>query len=234
MSTATQLDPAQSAPPAAATVPGEVRRRLGGAALAAGALVMVVGAGFWASTGTDIDAALVDGTFGAYLADAVEHRATLGINLSLWMFGVGLLGAGGVLLAGTGREADHPGSDLARACYAVAATLALVSFLAWHGLVRVAERIDVGAAEAIGWTAWQIDNVATSLIIGLGPLALAWAARDGWMPRWLRMWAGVAAVTAVLTWIAIPTGGGGTYGFLIVPVGIAWSVTAGVVAMRAR
>jgi hypothetical protein len=127
-----------------------------------------------------------------------------------------------------------PGPRRGRACYAVAATLALVSFLAWHGLLRVADRIDVAAAEAIGWTAWQLDNVATSLIIGLGPLTLAWATRDGWMPKWLRTWAAVAAATAVLTWIAIPTGGGGTYGFLIVPVGIAWSVTAGVVALRAR
>jgi hypothetical protein len=116
----------------------------------------------------------------------------------------------------------------------VAATLALVSFLMWYGLIRVAGSIDVSAAEAIGWTAWNLDNVATSLIIGLGPLALAWVARDSWMPRWLGIWAGLAAVAAVLTWIAIPTGGGGTYGFLIVPVGIAWSITAGVVALRAR
>lgn len=232
MSTTTNIDPTTTSPGAPDS--GATRRRLGGVSLMAGALVMVAGAAFWASTGTDIDAALVDGTLDAYLADAVENRSTLGINLTLWMFGVGLLGIGGVLLAGTGRQADHPARDAARACYAVAATLALVSFLAWHGLLRVADRIDVAAAEAIGWTAWQLDNVATSLIIGLGPLALAWATRDGWMPQWLRTWAAVAAATAVLTWIAIPTGGGGTYGFVIVPVGIAWSITAGVVALRTR
>jgi hypothetical protein len=210
------------------------RRRLGGASLVIGALVMVAGAAVWASTGTDLDAALVEGTVGAYLDAAVEHRGALAVNLTLWMFGVGLLGLGGIQLAGTGREPGHPARDAARACYAVATTLALVSFLTWYGLIRVAGSIDVGAAEAIGWTAWNLDNVATSLIVGIGPLALAWVARDGWMPQWLSIWAGAAAITAVLTWIAIPTGGGGTYGFLIVPVGIVWSITAGVVAMRAR
>jgi hypothetical protein len=219
---------------ATTTTAREIRRRLGGGGLAAGALVMVAGAAVWASTGTDLDAALVNGTVSAYLGAAVEHRSALGINLALWMFGVGLLGLGGVLLAGTGRAAEHPARDVARACYAVAATLALVSFLMWYGLIRVAGSIDLSAAEAIGWTAWNLDNVATSLIIGLGPLALAWVAREDWMPRWLGIWAGLAAVAAVLTWIAIPTGGGGTYGFLIVPVGIAWSITAGVVALRAR
>jgi hypothetical protein len=96
------------------------RRRLGGGALAAGALVMVAGAAVWASTGTDLDAALVNGTVGEYLGAAVEHRSALGVNLTLWMFGVGLLGLGGVLLAGAGRDAEHPARDAARACYAVA------------------------------------------------------------------------------------------------------------------
>lgn len=205
-------------------------RRVGAALLIGGALIMVAGAGVWASTGTDVAAALTQGEIESYLAGAHEHAAVLAWNLGLWLVGAPLLGLGLVVLVSVEPGTARVSRAIAMAAAIAGATLAEVAFLMWFGLIRVAGVLDVAAAEAWAWTAWNIDVLATSLLIGVGPLALAFTA--AWMPRWLRVWAGIAAIAAVASWIAIPTGGGATFGMVIVPVGILWCAAAGIVAMR--
>ncbi len=52
------------------------------------------------------------------------------------------------------------------------------------------------------------------------------------MPRWL-VWLGIACgAAALLSVVSIFFGETATYGFLIVPIGIAWTIAAGIVTIR--
>lgn len=206
-------------------------RRVGGLCLLVGSLVMIAGAAVWAGTGTDIAAALADGSLDYYLNAASASREALAINLGLWVIGAALLGAGTVILSGGEPEVNGAGRGLTQAAGGAGFGIAAVAFLMWFGLIRAAVGIDTGAAEALAWSAWNLDVLATSLLIGLAPLALALTLRSRWVPTWLVIWAAVAAIAAVASWVAIPIGAGSTLGMVIVPVGIGWCIVAGVVAL---
>lgn len=204
---------------------------VGGSCLLAGALLMIAGAIVWATTGADLDSALADGTMSEYLSDAAEHHTALMTNLGLWIVGASLLGFGGASLAGSSEE--RAGADVARGIYLVGAAAAVVAFGVWSGLVHAAHLPEVGGvAEAIGFSVSRIDWVATIMLIGVGPLALVWPERTGWAPGWLRAWSGLTALAGLLTVVAMVTGDLDTLGFVIVPLGAAWSIAAGAVAIR--
>lgn len=210
--------------------------RIAGLLSFAGAVLMVVGAALWASTGTDIDAALVDGTMEAYLAEAAEHRELLIANLSLWILGVLVLGAAGSAMARIegGPPLLH---DLARLSYWSGAVLALSAFLAWLAIIvqgsPVPDPVEVAVAEVVGWYAYRADALATALIIGAGPAFAAFAGRRSWVPGWLLAWGVFAAAAGVISFVpyfvtAIPLAAA----FLIVPIGIGWTFAAAVVLVR--
>ena len=70
------------------------------------------------------------------------------------------------------------------------------------------------------------------MIVGLGPVLITLAKLRTWMPRWL-VWLGIACgAAALLSVVSIFFGETATYGFLIVPIGIAWTIAAGIVTIR--
>jgi hypothetical protein len=213
-----------------------VEPRLAGALAVGGAALMLVGAGIWASTGTDLDDALVTGEVAAYLVAAADHRAALVANLSIWIVGVLGLGAAGTAMAAVGNGPALP-RDLARFVYWVATSVAIIAFVAWMAIiVQLAPTVSVTAvsiAEVVGWFAYRADAVATALIVGVGPALLAWAGRRVWVPGWLFGWGMAAAVTGALTFVPyfVPAAPFGLT-FVIVPVGIGWTLAAGVVLLR--
>ncbi len=70
------------------------------------------------------------------------------------------------------------------------------------------------------------------LLVGFGPLLVAIAGRDTWVPTWLARWSRVTAGAGLLTVVAMYTDQLSSYGFLVVPVGIGWTIAAGIVALR--
>jgi hypothetical protein len=192
---------------------------------------MFAGAAVWSSTGTDLWASLSDGTIADYLVEVEGNRGALTLNLVLWIVGATALGAGGSVVAG--RE-SHPAGHLARFVYLAGAVLAVVSFTVWLGLVRVGASLDAATAELVGFAVTRLDDVATLALIGVGPVCVALAS-PSWMGRRLKGAAGAVALASLLSLVAMFTDSAMSYGFVIVPVGLLWTLAAGVsVARRSR
>lgn len=201
-----------------------------------GSLLMVAGAAVWSASGADLDLALQEAAMTGYLVDAAEQDTLLVVNLSLWIFGAISLGIAGTALAVLG-ERTHPATAAARLVYTGGAALAVAAFVTWLALVRLAGNVTDPAsveplADALGFIASRADWIATVLLVGVGPALLSFAGRDTWVPRWLAAWSFLTLIAAVLTTVAMFAGGLSTYGFVIVPVGLGWTIGAGVVALR--
>ena len=214
-------------------------RRLAGRLAVVGALTMLAGAVVMGAAGApDLDAALASGDLAGYLADAAARRTGALANLGLWLVGAPLLGAAGVV-ASRADAARGAQRELARAAYTGGAVTALVCFVAWLALVVGATDaptpVDATVASVVGWFAYRLDAVATGLLIGVGPWLLAAVARPAWAPTWLRAWS-LAALAAALFQVvpylvpAVPL----ALGLAIVPIGLGWTLAAGVVLQRGR
>lgn len=217
--------------------PGEmaVNGRSAGVTALSGAATMIAGTLLWASTGTDIDAALAAGKVAAYLADAAANSTVLVANLSIWIVGALLLGAADVQLAGVSR-ARTSAIRLAHYAAVAGALIAVVAFVVWLALVTqlapAANQVSEPLAATVAWIASRADWIATVLLVAIAPAAIAAGATGDWMPTWLSRWAGLALLAGLATVVAMFTGGLSTYGFLIVPVGLGWVVAAGVHMLR--
>ena len=208
--------------------------RFAGLSALIGAVVMVTGAILWQVSGTDLDAALAAGDMAGYLADAAGNGLVVA-NLVAWIVGVFFIGAGGIGFARAPGNSERP-AQLARVAFATAVPLAIASFVAWLAVVtRIpadASAAELAVADVVGFFASRADWTATVLIVGLGPFLVSLAGRDTWVPSWL-FWIGVlAALGSVGTVIAMFTGALSSYGFLVVPFGLVWTISAGVVTLR--
>lgn len=219
--------------PSAADV-GTVSRLAGYAALAAVAS-MVAGAVLWASSGADIDQALAADAISEYLETAAERRTMLIANLTAWITGALLFGVAGTAffrLCSRRRTL----AQIGLLCYWTGVPLAITSFFAMLAVVvQVAPDTSPEAvlvAEVVGWFGSRADWLATALLVGFGPLLISLAGRDEWVPAWLRYWGIAAAVAGALAVVAMFTEALSSYGFLIVPVGLGWTLAAGIVALR--
>jgi hypothetical protein len=114
--------------------------------------------------------------------------------------------------------------------------VAVCAFLAWLAIVvqatREAGEIQVVVAEVVGWFAYRADGVATALIVGIGPAMIATAHRGGWVPTWLLRWGWLAALAGVLSFTPYFTPAPLGVALLVVPVGIGWTLAAGIVLLR--
>lgn len=201
----------------------------------AAAVTMIVGAVLWASTGTDMDAALADGSVSVYLADAAANSAVLVTQLSIWIVGALLIGAADIHLAGV-ATVRTAASRVAHYAAVTGASIAVVAFVVWLALVTqlapAADTVTEPVAATIAWVASRADWIATVLLVAVAPATIAVGAVRDWMPTWLARWAAVAALAGLVTIVAMFTGGLSTYGFFIVPVGLGWLIAAGVHLLR--
>jgi len=215
----------------------ETTAQLGAYAAIGGAFSMIIGAVLWGISGADLDHALAGGELSNYLATAAVTSHLLVANLSLWILGVLLLGTAGTALANL-CDRQRAATQAASICYRTAVPLAIVSFVAWLAIVlKIAPETSPAAllvAETLGWFASRADWIATVLIVGFGPALISVAGRGDWVPTWLAGWGFAAAVAGLLTIVAMFTGGLSSYGFLIVPVGLGWTLAAGVVLLRIK
>lgn len=130
----------------------------------------------------------------------------------------------------------HLTARIALLCYWTGVPLAVASFVAWLGLVlqigATPTSTELAIAEIFGWWVSRTDWLATVLLVGLGPLLISTAGRDDWVPTWLFGLGVLAGLAGGVTIIAMAFGGLATYGQVSIPVGLAWTVAAGVVLMR--
>lgn len=200
----------------------------------AGAVLMLIGAVLFAASGADLDAALADGAIPQYLTDAAANSELLVANLSFWIAGVLALSIAGVMLLSLGASTSNA-AIAARAVYTTGAPLAIASFVAWLALIRLAGSggAEVEAlADTLGFFASRADWIATILLVSVGPALIVASGRDSWVPGWLAIWGALALLAGLLSTVAMFAGGMTTYGFLVVPVGLGWTIAAGVVALR--
>src|SRR5690606_7231151 len=142
------------------------------------------------------------------------------INTCFWVLGVLLMATAGTLMAGC--CISNPGlSEMARVSMRTGASIAIVSFLTMLSLAVLIPSLDV--AVVTGWIGARLDDIATILIIGFGPLCLSIAGKRDWVPGWLAVWGYLAGITGLLGVVGMLTGMV-TLGFIIVPFGIGWMI----------
>lgn len=209
--------------------------RTGSITLLIGSICMILGAVLLAITGADLDDALVKSNLSDYMILAQENKILLITNLTLWLFGVIILGIGGIMMAHLGNECTIL-SKIAGYNYYIAIPIVVIAYSAWLAIVvRLSvyeNETSALIAEIMGWFASRADWIATILMLGTGPLFISLAGRKIWVPKWLRIWSYVALATGVLNLIAILANGLTTYGFLIIPVGLGWMVASFFVLSR--
>ena len=90
----------------------------------------------------------------------------------------------------------------------------------------------VSMAEVVGWMGARADDLATALIIGIGPLLISLAGRDEWVPTWLLRWGFLAGAVGIFSIFVLYLPGMSKFGFIILPIGMGWMIAAGVVLLR--
>ncbi|MCB0173334.1 MAG: hypothetical protein KDJ97_22625 [Anaerolineae bacterium] len=209
--------------------------RMGSYTAIGGAVTMIVGAILWGTSGADLWVALDSGDVAGYLAAAGAVQAQLIANLTLWMVGVLILGMAGAALANLCVQRPLL-AQMALVCIRTGVPLVLVAYIAMLALVvQIApdtSATSVAIAQVVGWIGVRADDLATALMIGAAPLFFSLAGRDEWAPVWLVRWGYLAGVIGLLSLVVLyipPLRG---LGFIIIPVGVAWMIAAGIVLLR--
>lgn len=202
----------------------------------AGAASFIIGAALWVLSGTDLDLAVTNGEMASYLTTAHATKTVLIANLTFWILGALLLGTAGTTLAKMSER--QVWAQAAMVCYRTAVPLVIIAYVAMLAVVvQIAPDTSTTAvylAEVVGWIGSRADWVATVLLIGVGPLFLSLAGQGDWASPGLLRWSYLTGVCGLLTTIAMYANGLGTYGFVIIPVGLIWMIAAGVTLLRSR
>ena len=194
--------------------------------------LMVSAAAIWATTGTDLDTAVTDGTVAEYVAKAASDPAGIVAHLSGWMLGVPLLAASALMMARmtVGRRNT---SILAEAVALISAAVGLAGFTVWFALVFAADRLtDASLMEVLGFIASRGDWIGTVGLAGLTPFLLSRAGRGEWVSPWLVRVGYVALAASALATVALYTGDLATLGFPVVAAGLVWFAGAGITLVR--
>lgn len=209
--------------------------RIGAYTAIISSVLMLAGAGFMFSTGTDLWLALRDGDMAGYLSAAGAVKTTYVLNTTFWIMGILIMGGAGNILVSLSEDRPLP-AIFAYHCFRTAVPLAIVAFLTMLAVVwQIApdtSETGVSLAGAIGWIGARADDIATALMLGGGPFFLARAARGAWMPRWLVIWGYAAGTVGLLSLLVLYSGPLSAFGIFIVPVGVGWLIATGVVLLR--
>lgn len=235
-----QSDPqaAENVSERGARIPGtevESTMRLGAYFLFAGAAFMAFGGILKRVTGADLDAALASGRLASYFGVVADQQVLIIVNLSAWIIGVLLLGAAGTALVHLCVQRRLV-AQVALLCYWTGVPLAIASFVAWLALVvqigPAASSEELAITRIVGWWMSRADWIATVLLVGIGPLLISVAGRDDWVPGWLAWWGLAAGIAGGVTIIAMIFGGLATYGQVSIPVGLGWTIAAGILLFQ--
>lgn len=202
-----------------------------------GAVIMVIGAILWGTSGTDLWVTLDTGDMAGYLVAAGAVKGQLVANLTFWIAGVLVLGVAGAAMSHLCVQRRALG-QIALMCIRTGVPLVIVSYIAMLSLVvQIApdtSATSVAIANVVGWIGARADDLATALILGAMPFFLALAGRDEWMPTWLVWWGylnGIVGLFSIVVLYILPLRG---FGFIIIPMGVAWLIAVGIVLLRRK
>ncbi len=193
-----------------------------------GAISMLIGAGFWGASGTDLWQALENHQMEDYLAQMEPVRHLLVLGTFFWSLGVLLLGTSISLMSGL-SSAKSGLANLVLVCIQCAVPVAIVSFITMLSLAIHPPSAEV--AYTIGWIGARLDDIATLLMIGAGPLFLSLMGRGDWMPKWLTVWGYLAGLSGLLAIVGMLINFS-AIGFIIIPVGLGWMIAVGVILIK--
>lgn len=196
-------------------------------------LSMLIGAAFWASTGVDLDAAAETRTVVEALPAVAANSTTLTVTFGAWLIGMFVYAATAAVLA---RRSDSHAATVAAGVIGLGAALAASAFVAFLTVVHVlakAQLVDPVLANSLGLYASYADWIGTIAVAGIGPVLIALSGRGDWAPRWMTGLAVVVIAATVATVVSLISGTGlTTYGFAIVPTGMALTLSVGIVLWR--
>lgn len=194
----------------------------------AGAITMLIGAGFWGASGTDLWQTLANNQMENYLSQMPMVKQILVINTCFWVLGALLIATALKLMAGFCNS--KPGTaQMAKQFSGSGASVAIVSFIIMLSLAINTPSVEL--ATVIGWIGTRLDDIATALIIGFSPLCISVAGKAEWVPGWLAIWGYLAGITGLLVVISMLSGIV-ALGFIIIPFGIGWMIAAGIVLIK--
>lgn len=200
-----------------------------------GVVTMLIGAVLWGTSGTDLWLALDSGDVAGYLIASAGVKAQLVANLTVWIFGVFILGVSGSLFVSL-CEQRSIAAQAALVSFQTAVPLVIVSYIAMLAVVVQiggdSSETAVVIGEVVGWIGVRADDLATALILGAGPFFISLAGRSNWMPTWLVRWAYfsgfVGLFSLVVLYLPVPSG----VGFAILPVGMGWILAVSIYLLR--
>jgi hypothetical protein len=127
-------------------------------------------------------------------------------------------------------------AQIAAFCIRTAVPLVIVSYIVMLSLlVQLGPDTSptaVAIANVVGWIGVRADDIATALMIGAGPFFFALAARDEWMPSWLAWWGYLTGAIGLFSLVVLYIAPLRSLGFIIIPIGVAWTIAAGIVLLR--
>ncbi len=200
-----------------------------------GSICMLIGAALWGTSGTDLWAAIEFGNIEGYLTAVGDLKVQLIANLTFWIIGVLILGLGVLMISDLG-DYETFYTQVAKFCFRTAIPMAIVSYIAMLVVVvQIAPDISptsVAITEAIGWMGVRLDDIATALMLGVGPLFISLSGRAHWTPGWLVKWSYLATILGIISIVVQYFPGYGQYGFFIIPVGMGWMIATSIVLFR--
>lgn len=228
------------APETAAHEPAEISARrlpqIGGLIAAVGGVVMISGAITQEAFGGPLFEALEAGDAASgtsALVEAAAHSTAHTVGIALWIVGILSMTAGGSLLVSERRSVP---AAVARWALTASAGAAVVFFSLMigvvHGLAPAAQAgQDVGSTLlTVGFGAAVADWITTTLVLGVGFVAVALDGRDRWAPRWLVGLATVAAVVSMVSILLFAVAGNSAIGTVEVVLGLVLVIATGVTA----
>lgn len=202
----------------------------GGAALLIGASVwMAIGGITQGLLGIDYWTALEDGTLAEALSSA-DGRTLFQMTHVMWAFGMLLFVIAYTLVRRHLQVvADHPLLDVAFHVVVMGATFNVVSYLAMASVTSTfAGATDITGAEGLLRMGLRLDDYATLMMLGLGPLLLSISGRGSWAPTWLIPLSALALVANVGLVISAFVGGAGIVLTPAVVIGVIATIAIGV------
>ena len=200
-----------------------------------GSVVMVIGAILWGTSGTDLWIALDNSTISNYLESSHLVSTQLVANLSFWILGVLILGLAGTLMANiTTNHLSY--SQIILICYRTAVPMAITSYIIMLSIiVQVApdaSETTITLTNVLGWIGVRLDDLSTALMIGIGPFVISLAGKNTWVPKWLLKWSYLTAILGLFSIIVLYFSNLRQFGFIIIPIGVAWMLAAGFVLVK--